>query len=452
VRKRISRFIFAIFIAFAVLFISLEALGRLNSPKTLRTYYRLEYKWDGRWPLGHDLLYSLEPALIRLGVLRPARVEIERGLTLYLDPRDLVPVNILRTGEWQPEIWNSISTALPKDGVFFDVGAHIGYYSVKAARRVGNGGRVVSFEPNPEIVRLLRDNVQSNALSQIEVVPIACTDRDQMLTFYAAATANTGASSLAEANADPGLGGKANSYQVRGRPIDDVVRELNVKRLDVMKVDVEGAEVYVLRGAIQSLNRFHPKIVAEVVPRQLENMKSSKEELFALLESLGYKRMRPLNEQKTDWEFVHPSRLASVISVADPSAEVQLSSGFHGIEDGAWRWTDGAFRISLRVPEAARKRGGVLTLRFAAPEVSLKKLGALTLRASVGTVKLEPQSYTTQGTKEYRREIPASALGPEAIDIDFSLDKYLGPPEYGSELGVIAVGAELKSRDEERSR
>src|SRR5437773_12364326 len=102
--KRILSFIF---VSLVVLFVALEVFAHINRPKTLRTYYRLEYKWDGSWPLGHELLLNLEPAMFRLGVLRPARVEIERGLTLYLDPRDLVPVNILRTGEWQPEIWNA---------------------------------------------------------------------------------------------------------------------------------------------------------------------------------------------------------------------------------------------------------------------------------------------------------------------------------------------------------
>jgi hypothetical protein len=167
---------------------------------------------------------------------------------------------------------------------------------------------------------------------------------------------------------------------------------------------------------------------------------------------LGYSRNRPLNEPQTDWEFVHPGRLASLIAVGDPSAEGQLDSGFHGIENGAWRWTEGAFRMTLHVPEAARKSGGVLTLRFVVPEVALKKLGALTVRGNVGDLKLEPQSYTTQGRTEYRREIPASALGPEAIDIDFSIDKHLGAPEYHSELGVIALGAELAVRNEERLR
>jgi len=89
--KRILSFILVSFMTLAVLFLALEVFAHINPPKTLRTYYRLEYKWDGSWPLGHELLLNLEPAMFRLGVLRPARVEIERGLTLYLDPRDLVP-------------------------------------------------------------------------------------------------------------------------------------------------------------------------------------------------------------------------------------------------------------------------------------------------------------------------------------------------------------------------
>src|SRR5438552_3971664 len=187
--KRITTFIFASLATLAILFLALEVFAHVNRSKTLSVYYRLERKWESRWPLGHDLLYNMEPTMIRLGVLSPARVEIERGMSFYLDPRDLVPINILRTGEWQPDIWSSISAALPIGGVFFDVGAHIGYYSVKSARRVGRDGRVLSFEPNPETVQLLRDNVESNKLSQIEVVSIACADRDQTLSLHAAATA-----------------------------------------------------------------------------------------------------------------------------------------------------------------------------------------------------------------------------------------------------------------------
>src|SRR5258706_7443353 len=115
--------------------------------------------------------------------------------------------------------------------------------------------RVVSFEPNPETLRLLNDNVAINRASNITVEPIACTDREQTLTFYASPIVNTGASSLAKENAD--YGGASRAFTVRGRPIDDVVRELNLQRVDAINVDVEGAELYVLKGAIETMKRFH---------------------------------------------------------------------------------------------------------------------------------------------------------------------------------------------------
>ena len=99
------------------------------------------------------------------------------------------------------------------------------------------------------------------------------------------------------------LEGAPRSYSVRGRPIDDVLRELNLTRVDAIKVDVEGAEVYVLRGAIDTLKRFHPKLVVEVVPEQLANLGSTRDDLTSLIKDAGYNRSRPLNPQATDWEW-----------------------------------------------------------------------------------------------------------------------------------------------------
>jgi hypothetical protein len=88
---------------------------------------------------------------------------------------------------------------------------------------------------------------------------------------------------------------------VRGRRIDDVVPELGLTRVDVVKIDVEGAEVLVLRGARETLMRFHPKLVMEVLPDHLANLNTSVEELLSLLNELGYGPGKRVD--KTDWEF-----------------------------------------------------------------------------------------------------------------------------------------------------
>lgn len=83
--------------------------------------------------------------------------------------------------------------------------------------------------------------------------------------------------------------------RVKARPIDAVVAELGLSRVDVLKADVEGAELLVLRGARETLLRFKPLVLLEIVPRQLANMGTSVEEVEALLASLGYDQIHQVD-------------------------------------------------------------------------------------------------------------------------------------------------------------
>jgi FkbM family methyltransferase len=269
---------------------------------TVRSYVRAERLWSRDFPIisAKGLLRRLDPALVRVGLLRPVRVEVEPGITLTLNPEDAVSRTILvnRAGQWEPEIWAAISSGLSKGAVFFDVGAHIGYDTLKASVMVGDEGRVVAFEPNPHTLLQLRSNIEASAARNVIVQPIACTDTDTTLTLFDSTLGgNSGSSSLSRENAGP----MTRSYSVRGRPIDDVVMELGLQRLDVLKADVEGAEVVVLRGATRTLERFHPKLILEVVPRQLANMGTSVNELEAFVGSLGYHTSRQIDRNNREY-------------------------------------------------------------------------------------------------------------------------------------------------------
>jgi FkbM family methyltransferase len=421
--------------------------ARTHRSYTVRSYYRLERKWsDRQWNQRASMLASLEPLLLKSSVLGPARVEVERGISFFLDPRDLVPSVILKTGEWQPEIWDSIATALPEGGVFYDVGAHIGYFSMKAALRAGPAGRVVSFEPNPETVALLRDNARANHFDNVVVEPIACTEREETLTLYAAGEANTGASSLSADNATIQRGQTPKPYSVRGRPIDDVTNELKLTRVDVIKIDVEGAEGLVLRGALETLKRFHPKVMMEVVARQLASFQTTPEDLSVLMRSAGYNYSRPLNPEQTDWEWT-AAPFSGFVEMGDRAKERQLVRGLYPVEGGAWRWTAKTFVIALGTPPEASKSGASLVFNFSIPPVAIDRLKGVTLSASIGGVALEPESFATQGDHKYRRSIPRSALGTkETVEIEFKLDRSLPAAEFGRELGVVAKSAGFESK------
>ncbi|MEO7273623.1 MAG: FkbM family methyltransferase [Vicinamibacterales bacterium] len=274
-----------------VLIVTLVGLQSFEEGRilTVRSYLRVERMWTRDVPItaAAGLVRRVEPLLMWIGLLRPVRVEVEPGVSLLLDPSDEIGRTVLvsRAGRWEPDVWRAISSGLPVGGVFFDVGAHIGYDSLKAAAAVGEGGRVVAFEPNPNTLSQLRENIKASRATNVRVEPIACTDTETTLTLFDSTLGgNSGATSLSAANAGP----VTRPYTVRGRPIDDVVNELGIGRVDVLKADVEGAEVMVLRGAAETLKRFHPKLILEVVPRQLENMGTSVSELEALVRSLGY--------------------------------------------------------------------------------------------------------------------------------------------------------------------
>src|ERR1019366_5324298 len=112
---------------------SLDAGGRFIPQRLyLRAAALLHRATGGDWP-------SLE----KTSVLKPVRVEVERGVSLLLDPGDFIGRELLTLGDWQPEVWQSISEGLSPGAVFLDVGAHIGYDSLLASVRVGESGKVI---------------------------------------------------------------------------------------------------------------------------------------------------------------------------------------------------------------------------------------------------------------------------------------------------------------------
>jgi FkbM family methyltransferase len=174
---------------------------------------------------------------------------------------------------------------------FVDIGANFGIYSLQAAPVVGPSGHIIAVEPNPEAVRLLEANIAASDAAMVSVVPVACSDSESTLDLYVAPKANTGETSFSKANASR-EGQSSHTYHVRARPLDDIIRESGVSRVDAIKIDVEGAEYLVLKGAQETLARFHPMLLVEVVEPQLRAMGTSSGQLRELLRAHGYREGR----------------------------------------------------------------------------------------------------------------------------------------------------------------
>ncbi len=167
---------------------------------------------------------------------------------------------------------------LPPDGVFLDIGANVGLHTLAVARHLAGGGAVIAFEPHPVNHRLLLHNIQQNHLRHVIAENLGLAEAPATLT--GAASANGGNWSLASRG--------EHRFEVKLVRLDDYLQANPLPRLDLMKIDVEGAEVRVLRGARKTLERFRPLIVFEVCPAWLAKMQTSPTELFAELVGHGY--------------------------------------------------------------------------------------------------------------------------------------------------------------------
>jgi hypothetical protein len=140
-------------------------------------------------------------------------------------------------------------------------------------------------------------------------------------------------------------------------------------------------------------------------------------------------------------------QLSPVINMADPHASVQLLKGFYDIEQNAWRWTKGSFSVTLRPPLSAVQKGATLEVKFAAPDPVIAKVKSFTLAANVNGTAIPGETFSKAGEYKYSKDVPASAFGPDAVTVEFAMDKFLPPGSVDQrELGIVvsSIGLEPK--------
>ncbi|MCA2185591.1 FkbM family methyltransferase [Nonomuraea cavernae] len=160
----------------------------------------------------------------------------------------------------------------------FDVGANIGVYACTGAARVAAGGRLVAFEPVPENLAYLRRNVERNELTgRVSVEPMAVGDSPGELTVHLSGE-QSGKHSAAAAN----VGTPVETITVPMTSIDAYLADRGLTPPDLVKIDVEGYEGFVLRGATQAL-AASPTLLFELHPELQANCGCDASELLDLV-------------------------------------------------------------------------------------------------------------------------------------------------------------------------
>jgi FkbM family methyltransferase len=202
---------------------------------------------------------------------------------------------------YEPVFYKAFVEQVGEGMTVFDVGSHVGFFTLAAAKRVGPEGHVFSFEPTPCTGDILTAHVRFNRWSdRVTVVKQVVSDVEGTITFYTRDDHPTMAASLTRFNVEEAIklespqGARVQQLDVPSVTVDSFCRTINAKP-DVMKLDVEGAEFKVLLGARNLLREGGVTILCEVHPYLMEKLGSTLNDLSAYLTSLEY-RMTQLDE------------------------------------------------------------------------------------------------------------------------------------------------------------
>jgi FkbM family methyltransferase len=268
-------------------------------PSSLRRWLRDLLAYPVRWyvryfpgSVGKRWLVStfLDRALLRQHRAFVARAKAGGSFACRTD--DLIGRHIYEFGVWEPNLTHWVSRCLAARDVFVDVGANIGYFSVLASRLVGPMGQVVAIEASPSIFRALEANLVRNGSKNARSVNLAASDRDGRLVIFAGPDWNR-----AQSTTVPTVGLEPES-EVAARPLAEILTRNELSRARLVKIDVEGAELAVLRGLAPALEAMRPdvELMVEVSPRALAGQGESADELVSLLREHGFNVYRLEND------------------------------------------------------------------------------------------------------------------------------------------------------------
>lgn len=244
----------------------------------------------------------------------PQPCRVAAGFTLDLDLRD--PDQwAMQAGLYGTAVLELAATVLRPGDTVIDVGAQVGYLSAAFAQRVGPGGQVHAFEPDPTVLPGLQRSVAANPELRITVHPFALAEREGDATLHVSPT--KGWSTLRDAGYP-----EIESVSVATRTLDSLVaaREIDASRLRLVKIDVEGSEPQVLRGMADTLRNHRPFLICELNVACLRDSGQDPDELLAQLRGHGYRTRAIL--PPVGWLRTRRPRLADVAATAELASSV----------------------------------------------------------------------------------------------------------------------------------
>lgn len=207
-----------------------------------------------------------------------------RGISMKVDISKSMGLAIYWRGahDWRPIF--AMEKLVKKGNTLVDIGANQGEYSLWSAKMVGNEGKVYAFEPFSAIFERLKDNLNLNPKFQKTIIPIqkGLSDKQGKLKLYSSDLSNEGVNTLFKNEDSIFL------EEINLSTLDLEWERLGMPKLDVIKIDVEGAELPVLIGAEKTISKYSPVLFIEINQEACKSAGYEASDIFEFLSKLGY--------------------------------------------------------------------------------------------------------------------------------------------------------------------
>lgn len=246
---------------------------------------RLEYNKDS---LRQHLMFIWEELVSRNKTSRETiDVQWYNGLHLLLYPRNEICRSIFIEGCYEPNELYFLSGILKSGMCMVDVGANIGIYSLFAARLVGEKGLVLAIEPSSREYKRFLQQIRRNKLRNIRVRKLALFNKSADTILSVADERHAGHNTLSTFAYDEVK--LLKKEKISCDTLDNLIKEEKIRKIDVIKIDVEGSELFTLYGAKKTIVKNKPVIILEISNRNLEKSGVNPDKLLSFLTSLSYR-------------------------------------------------------------------------------------------------------------------------------------------------------------------
>jgi FkbM family methyltransferase len=200
----------------------------------------------------------LYPPALRQRHPKQVTINYDGEFTLHLATQSWIEWCLFLDGYFEYPIHQLLTRLVSPGAVVFDVGANIGAHTLTLSRLVGAQGRVIAIEPCPPVLNKLHKNLNDNQVRNVTVLPIGASNQSGTAQlFWRDNDTNEG-----QATFWPNEATNV-QYEVGTATLDELVREQQLPTVNLIKIDVQGAEFQVLQGAQQTLHTFKPALIFE---------------------------------------------------------------------------------------------------------------------------------------------------------------------------------------------